>query len=139
MTSTVSKKALMHRETFTESDHDVLDTVLSEFPEVRLCAIVLKAWRKSGGKYPISNSDQLAKLLPKKEYFIEGRILNEETITRYMKKEFFPIEDDKQLVATCYTAMQMCNEDTKWAAAAPSYATDLLSEQEKLLKLKVVD
>jgi len=113
---------------FSPDDFEVLDTVLKEVPELRLCAGILRAVRAAQIKYPIRSIDQLIELLPARQLFVEGHWFRPVLISRYMREEYLPIRSEEELVTCCYLALIRCREDTRWAAHAPPYAKELLSE-----------
>lgn len=117
---------------FSNDDFEVLDIVLKEVPELRLCAGILRAVRTAGVKYPIRTVDQLVALLPARQLFVEGHWFRPVLINRYLREEYLPIRTDEELVTACYLALMRCREDTRWAAHAPPYAKELLSELPKV-------
>lgn len=96
---------------FEPGDFEILDLTLSLMPELRICAMVLKRARKKGLKYPIKSADQLSKLLEKKVEVGGGRQISSKLISKYTKKEFFPIEHEGQLVSTVYLGLMICRTE----------------------------
>lgn len=113
---------------FDRDDFEVLDIALREVPELRICAGVLRAAREAKLEYPITSVNQLIKLLPEQQLYIEGHWLRPALIERYMRQEYLPIENEQNLVARCYLALIRCREDVRWAVHAPPYAAELLAE-----------
>jgi hypothetical protein len=124
---------------FLETDFDILDAVLKEFPELRICVGVVKAVRAKGLKYPIKSPEILVRLLPKKKLAIEGHALRADLIERYMPKGFFPINNERDLIVRCYLALMRCKDDMSWAARAPAYGMSLLKEFQQLAEPKRKD
>ncbi|WP_225427696.1 hypothetical protein [Dyella tabacisoli] len=116
------------RVVFTPEDHAVMDAALDYSPELRLCAGIARVARKSKLKYPVKSVQDLLPLLPKKPVFAEGHHLRAGGIETYMRKEYFPIADERELISRCYLALMACNEAMRWAAMAPANAQTLLKE-----------
>ena len=121
---------------FEHCDFEVMDLALNHIPELRLCAGIVKAARGIKLQYPIKSTEQLIKLMPKKEIFIEGHHIRAALIERYMPNEYFPITNERELITRCYLALMRCKDDIAWAARAPSYANILLKEYATLTKQK---
>ena len=119
---------------FTPGDFEVMDLALDHIPELRLCAGIVKAAKSAKLPYPVKSREALVKLLPKKKIFVEGHHIRAALIERYMPGEYFPIANEKELIARCYLALMRCKEDMVWAARAPSYASSLLKEFSSLTK-----
>jgi hypothetical protein len=117
---------------FSPDDFEILDTVLKEVPELRLCAGILRAAKAAGVKYPIKSVDQLIALLPARQMYVEGHWFRPVLISRYLREEYLPIRSDEELVTCSYLALMRCKEDTRWAAHAPPYAKELLAELPKV-------
>lgn len=117
---------------FDRDDFEVLDLVLKQSPELRICAGVLRAAKAAKLKFPITSVKQLIKLLPVREIYVEGHWLRPALIERYVREEYLPIRNDHELVARCYLALMRCREDVRWATHAPPYAEELLSELPKI-------
>lgn len=113
---------------FDRKDFEILDLVLDQAPELRICAGVIKAARAAELSYPVKSVTALVKLLPEKEVRVEGRRLQPRHIKRYLPDEFFPVENERELVTRCYVALIRCRDDMAWAARAPAYAKSLLKE-----------
>jgi hypothetical protein len=121
-------RRLDERIEFNPNDFDIMDLALDHIPELRLCAGVVKAARRAQLQFPVTSSRALQALLPREQVFIEGHHLEASLIERYMPSQFFPIANEKELIARCYVALMRCQQDMKWAARAPSYALSLLKE-----------
>jgi hypothetical protein len=121
---------------FTPEDFEILDLALDQNQELRLCAGVVKAARKAGLKYPLESNKVLQGLVPKKKMMVEGHQLRAALIERYMPKEYFPINDERELIARCYVALVRCMGDMTWAAQAPPDATQILKEYASAASLK---
>ena len=119
---------------FDKEDFQIMDLALKYNPELRLSAGVLKRFKKSKIKYPIKSFDVMLKLMPKSSFRIEGHHFNEKFVKRYMRQEYFPINDDSDLINKCYLALISCKEDISWAARAPENGRELLIEYSKLTK-----
>lgn len=113
---------------FEESDFSVLDLTLDQNPELRICAAVVKAARKSSVRYPIESASPLSGLLPRPGLFLEGHRLDREHVHRYLPKDFFPIRDERELIARCYVGLMRCKNEMAWAMRAPENATAILNE-----------
>lgn len=115
-----------------DSDFEVMNLVLDQVPELRICAAIVKAAREQQMEYPFKSHDPLVKLLPEKIVLIEGHCIRPALIKRYMPEAYFPIQNEKELIARCYLAFMRCRADVSWAANAPSYATTLLEEYQSM-------
>jgi hypothetical protein len=117
---------------FVPGDFEVMDITLDQIPELRICAGILKATREAKLKYPVRSTEVLATLLPKGNIFAEGHQIGRALVERYMREEYFPIANERELIARCYVALMACRNDVAWAARAPAYAETLLKEYEML-------
>lgn len=129
-------KRIDERIEFDPDDFPVMDLALDHLPELRLCAGIVKAARKAQLQYPVKSSRALQRLLPKKSMFVEGHHLRPALIERYMPIEYFPIMNERELIARCYVALMRCRDDMNWAARGPSYASSLLKEYSSAVKQK---
>jgi hypothetical protein len=118
---------------FDTNDFEILDLVLDQAPELRICAGVIRAARTAQVQYPLTSAATLSKLLTSKEMFVEGHWLRPALIDRYLPKEHFPITSERELVTRAYVALLRCKADSAWAARAPSYAASLLTEHAERL------
>ena len=84
---------------FDEHDVDLLVLVLSHIPNGAEVAYATKRARERA-KYPIANYDGLAALLDDgKVARFRDREVTVDSIKRYVPKEFFPIDDEQDLIA----------------------------------------
>ena len=87
------------RRVFDEQDVDLLTQVLLHIPNAAEVAYAAKRARKRA-KYPIKNHDGLAALLDDgKVARFRDREVTVDSIKRYVPKEFFPIDDEQDLIA----------------------------------------
>lgn len=87
------------RTVFDERDVDLLTRVLSHIPNGVEVAYAAKRARKRA-KYPIVNHDGLAALLDDgKVARFRDREVTVDSIQRYVPTEFFPIDDEQDLIA----------------------------------------
>ena len=121
-------KRIDERIEFDPDDFEIMNLALDHIPELRLCAGIVKTARRAQLRYPVKSSKALQALLPKKSMFVEGHHLSAALIERYMPIEYFPITNERELIARCYIALMRCRDDISWAARAPSYALSLLKE-----------
>jgi hypothetical protein len=121
---------------FAACDLEIINLVLDQVPELRICAGVVRAARAARLQYPISSAAAVSKLLNSKQRYVEGHWLRPALIDRYMVKELFPISDERELVTRTYVALLRCKEDIAWAARTPSYGTELLAEYADTLAQK---
>ena len=103
---------------FDQDDFEVLDLTLHLMPELRICAMALKRARKHGIQYPIKSATELSKLLEQPVETGCGRSISATAISKYTKKEFFPIEHEGQLISTVYLGLMICR--TEMAVASPT-------------------
>jgi hypothetical protein len=119
---------------FSAEDYEVMDLALDHDPELRLCAGVARAARGAKLAFPIKSAKALVALMPKRNMFVEGHYIRPVLIERYMRQEYFPIANERELIARCYLALMRCKEDMAWAARAPAEAPSLIKEFGSLLK-----
>ena len=87
------------RRVFDERDVDLLTRVLSHIPNGAEVAYAAKLAR-TRAKYPIAGHDGLAGLLDDgKAVSFRDREVTVDSIQRYVPKEFFPIDDEQDLIA----------------------------------------
>lgn len=122
------------RISFQETDVEIMDLVLDQVPELRICAGIVREARKRKLTYPMTDCNGLVKLLPEKNIVVEGHNIRPAFIKRYMSKEYFPIDNERELITRCYTAFMRCKDDVAWAMRAPSYAQSLLDEVAHICK-----
>jgi hypothetical protein len=103
---------------FDQDDFEILDLTLHLIPELRICAMALKRARKQGIEYPIKSAAELSKLLEQRIETGCGRSISSTAISKYTKKEFFPIEHEGHLVSTVYLGLMICR--TQMAVASPT-------------------
>lgn len=121
-------KCPYERVVFTPEDHAVMDAALDYDPELRLCAGIAKVARKAKLEYPVKSVQDLLSLLPKRPVYAEEHHFRPGGIETYMRKEYFPIANEQELISRCYLALMACNEAMRWAATAPANAQTLLRE-----------
>ena len=121
---------------FGPDDLEVMDIALDQIPELRICAAILKTARASKLKYPVKSKEALTGLLPQKAVAAEGHRITPDLIDRYLRNEYLPIKNERELVARCYLAFVACREDISWAARAPEHAPALLKEYQLLQRAK---
>jgi len=117
---------------FEADDFEIMDLALDQARELRICAAAVRAARHAGLKYPMESSQDLIGLLGGEKGVIEGHLISELTVSRYLSKEFFPIESESELITRCYVALMRCRDDVQWAARAPDYAMSLIEETKAL-------
>ena len=93
---------------FDRDDCEILDLTLNLMPELRICAMAVKRARKYGINYPIKSARELSKLLEQEIEVGGGHSISSTAISKYTKKEFFPIEHEGQLVSTVYLGLMIC-------------------------------
>lgn len=113
---------------FTPEDLEVMDAALDYNPELRLSAGIAKVARREKLKFPVKSAQDLLRLMPKRSVLVEGHHLRASSIETYMRKEYFPIADERELISRCYLALMTCREQMRWAASAPENAQDLIKE-----------
>jgi hypothetical protein len=86
------------RRVFDEHDVELLVRVLASIPNGAEVAYAAKRAR-TRAKYPIGDHDGLAALLDDgKPVSFRDREVSAESIQRYVPKEFFPIDDERDLI-----------------------------------------
>lgn len=98
---------------FDESDFQVLNLVIGQVPELRICAYMLKCARTVGLEYPVENAKALRVLMDKKIFKGAGHVFGTKDIERYLAKEFFPIEDEVHLVSRMYLGLVRCKHEAE--------------------------
>lgn len=124
----VARDQTSERIKLDESHADIMNLALDQCPELRICAGAVKAARENKVDYPIKSCKEIVKIMPQKELDIEGHCIRPGHIKRYMPKEYFPINDERELITRCFIALMRCKDDVSWAVRAPSYASKLLKE-----------
>lgn len=119
---------------FDPNDLDILNTALSYNPELCLCAAILKEVKNKKVSFPIQDPNPLIELLPRKTTFVNGHVLNKKTISMYLKEEFLPIKDEKELISKLYLSMMCCKRDMDWVANAPKEPIKVLNEYKNKFK-----
>ncbi len=105
---------------FVPEDFDILDVTISIFPELRICAQVLKLARQEQVEYPIVSINSLTKLMPDKTVRLGGHIIDAAAIKAFMPDDHLPILDEGDLVSKTYMALLRCK--AKGSESNPSFS-----------------
>jgi len=102
---------------FKPDDFDILDLTLNYIPELRICALAIKRARAAQVRYPLETADKLIGLLDDGQRFVgAGHRIKAEHVRAYMPQEFFPIEDESDLISKIYLALLRCKHEFAIAA-----------------------
>ena len=96
---------------FDPSDFEVIDLVLGQIPELRICAMALKRARATKLKFPLSSAKDLFGLLESRRFTGGGHEFGTKDIKTYLPAEFFPIHDEGELVSRLYIALLRCRHE----------------------------
>jgi hypothetical protein len=96
---------------FEPADFEVVDLVLGQVPELRICAMALKRARAKHLKYPVKDAAALAGLLENGRFVGGGHAFVEKDIGTFMPPEFFPIHDEGEFVSRMYIALVRCRHE----------------------------
>ena len=96
---------------FDPSDFEVIDLVLGQIPELRVCAFALKRARATNLKFPLSSAKDLFGLLQNRRFAGGGHEFGTKDIATYLPAEFFPIIDEGELVSRLYIALLRCHHE----------------------------
>ena len=96
---------------FEPADFEVIDLVLGQVPELRICALALKRARALNLKYPVKNAKALSVLVGKKQFVGGGHKISADAIGRYMPAAFFPLADEGALISGIYMALVRCQHE----------------------------
>jgi hypothetical protein len=100
-----------HELRFEPEDFDIVDLVLGQVPELRICAWALKRARRIGIQYPIKDARALGRLLEGDKFAAAGLEFSRDHISRLMPSEFFPIADEADLVSRTYIVLIRAKHD----------------------------
>jgi hypothetical protein len=93
---------------FEPEDFEVLELSLALIPEVRVCAQVLKWAREANLKYPVMSPAGLTTAMRRKTFTGGGHTLDAKGILTFMTSEYFPINDEGDLLSRSYMALLRC-------------------------------
>jgi hypothetical protein len=96
---------------FEPSDFEVVDLVLGQIPELRICAFALKRARATKLQFPIAEAKTLFPLLEKRQFEGGGHEFGTKDIATFMPPEFFPILDEGEFVSRMYVALLRCKHE----------------------------
>jgi hypothetical protein len=98
---------------FTAEDADILDLVLHVQPELRICAEAVRQARQVGLQYPILSADVFLQRLVDRAGRFPGTAtdVTAEAINRLFPAEWFPINDEIDLITRTHLAVQRCNQE----------------------------
>jgi hypothetical protein len=114
---------------FEPSDFEILDMVLGQIPELRICATALKRARAAGLEYPIGSPKALRVLFGGQVFEGGGHRFGPDEIARFMPAEFFPIHTEAEFVGRVYIALVRCKHEE---ALAMQHSTQVLHAQQAL-------
>ena len=101
---------------FQSNDFEILDMVLDQVPELRICATVIKRARIANIVYPIERSESLHVLFSGETFEGGGHRFGVDAVTHFMPTEFFPISNERELVSRVYIALVRCKHEDALAA-----------------------
>jgi hypothetical protein len=91
-----------------EKDLPVVDLILSLHPDLEMVLFVGTQARSAGLKYPVKSPADLGVLFPagQKQLTFRGHSVTQEQAAAYMPKEFFPIENELELLRRVLICLQ---------------------------------
>ena len=110
---------------FSADDFEVLDLVLGQNPELRVCAWALKQALAAKVKFPIKSARAVGALMRGKAFNAGGHSFTARDVPRLMPAEHFPIRNEGDLVSRVYIALIRCRHEHTMRAhssASPSPA-----------------
>jgi hypothetical protein len=112
---------------FKSSDFEIVDLVLGQIPELRICAFALKRARDVNLTFPIKEPKSLFGLFQGKKFKGGGHEFGTNDVVSYMPVEFFPINNEGEFVSRIYTALIRCKHEAAMKAHA---SLDVLKSQQ---------
>ena len=97
---------------FAPEDFEVLDLTLGQIPDLRVCAHILKKARQIELKYPVTGPRKLFKLLGNKSWSGGGYEIEAACIERFMVPQWFPLDNEGDLVSRIYLALMRCRQES---------------------------
>jgi hypothetical protein len=96
---------------FEPSDFEIVDLVLGQVPELRICATALKRARAAKLKFPIEKPESIFPLFQNKKFQGGGHEFGTSDVVSYMPLEFFPMNNEGDFVSRIYTALIRCKHE----------------------------
>ncbi len=96
---------------FEPGDFEALDLALGQIPELRICAMALKRMRDTKLKFPIVDAKGLSGLLEKGRFEGGGHEFSSKDVATFMPPQFFPINDEGELVSRMYVGILRCKQE----------------------------
>jgi len=93
---------------FSREDAEILDLVLNIRPELRVCAEAVRQARRVGLQYPITSVAGFLQGLGPRPFPGIAVEIKDDDIRRLFPAEWFPIDDEVDLVMRIYLAIQRC-------------------------------
>ena len=112
---------------FEPADFEIIDLVLGQIPELRICATALKRARAAKLTFPINDPKSLFGLFQGKKFKGGGHEFSTDDAATYMPPEFFPINNEGEFVSRMYTALIRCRHE---AAMKVQASPDTLKNQQ---------
>lgn len=107
-------------------DAEVMEVALSLVPEVRLCALALKWARAAKVHYPIMGVEDLVRAFPHQQFKGGGHFIDAQGIRTFLAKEYFPIENEGELLSRVYLALVRCRYEAAKAQSAKVTSTEVM-------------
>lgn len=125
---TSNSLALTESLSFAPEDFEVLDMALHINPELRAVAYGLKLARAAGVQYPIASLDDMVAYIPSDRIKVAGYVATNESIRVIFPKEFFPIEDEFDLLRKTFLVAVRRHAAQRAVAIDPAIYKHVISE-----------
>jgi hypothetical protein len=96
---------------FEPGDFEIVDLVLGQIPELRICAWALKRAFSTKLKFPITKPESLLGLFEGNKFEGGGHEFGPDDVFRYMPLELFPMNDEGEFVSRIYIALLRCKHE----------------------------
>ena len=98
----------------TTDDLDLVDLVLSVYPELRVVLYIGQRLRAKGTVYPIGSIKDLLTMLGEDTVIVGGHRIDAESVVGMMPREWFPIAHEGEMLSMAHLALVRCrNENTR--------------------------
>jgi hypothetical protein len=113
---------------FDPADFEVIDLTLGQIPELRICAVAVKRSRMAKLVYPIESAQGLFPLFEGKPFEGGGHRFSQADVPRFIAPEFFPINNETELISRIYIALVRCRHED---ALRVRSSADVIKAQQK--------
>jgi hypothetical protein len=92
----------------TPEDSELVDLVLSIYPELRVVFEFGRRMRAKNAVYPIASADALAEFWGEETVVLEGHRIDAESIIGMTDPEWFPLAHEGELLSIAHIALVRC-------------------------------